>query len=38
MKAVLDFKSTDHYTILYKTVLENRSKMDGILRRYSIQW
>jgi hypothetical protein len=37
-RAVLEFKSTDHYTVLYKTVLENRPAMEGILNHYGVRW
>jgi len=37
-RAVLDFKQTDHYTALYKTVLENRTKMEDILKRHGVGW
>ena len=35
---VMQFKQTDHYTALYTTVLERRSEMDRILKRYGVKW
>ncbi|MEO8096420.1 MAG: hypothetical protein ABI811_01875 [Acidobacteriota bacterium] len=37
-RAVLEFKSTDHYTELYKTVLKNRPALEEILNRYRLHW
>jgi len=37
-RAVLDFQSTDHYTVLYKTVLANRPALEGILKSYGLRW
>ncbi|WP_035350481.1 hypothetical protein [Edaphobacter aggregans] len=36
--AVMKFKEGDHYTELYKTVIENREEMEQILKRYGIGW
>ncbi len=37
-RAVEEFKQTDHYTALYRTVLENRATMESILKRYDVKW
>jgi hypothetical protein len=36
--AVMKFKEGDHYTALYRTVIENREKMERLLKRYGIGW
>jgi hypothetical protein len=37
-RAVEEFKQADHYTALYKTVLENRPMVESILKRYGVKW
>jgi hypothetical protein len=36
--AVERFKQTDHYTALYRIVLENRSKIEAILKSTGVKW
>jgi hypothetical protein len=36
--AVMKFKQGDHYTELYRTVIENRETMEGLLKKYGIGW
>src|SRR5262245_23300741 len=37
-RAVEDFKQNDHYTALYAAVLENKDKIERILKRYGVKW
>jgi hypothetical protein len=37
-RTVEEFKKGDHYTALYATVLEHRTTVEGILKRYRIKW
>lgn len=37
-RGVEEFKKTDHYTALYATVLDNRTKVEKILTRYGVKW
>ena len=37
-RTVLEFLSTQWYTVLYKTVLENRQRVNDILQRQGLRW
>ena len=37
-RTVLEFLSTQWYTVLYKTVLENRQRVNDILQRHGLRW
>ena len=36
--AVIAFKKTDHYTALYALVMDNRPRVEAILRRHGVRW
>jgi hypothetical protein len=37
-KAVEELKQTVHYTALFRTVLDNRARVEGLLARHHVRW
>ena len=37
-RKVIDWKQGDHYTDVYKTILDRREQVEAIMKRYSIKW
>ena len=37
-RRVIEWKQHDHYTAIYDTVLGNREKIEGLMRKYGIRF
>jgi hypothetical protein len=37
-RAVMDFMKNDHYTAIYSVVIENRDRLEGMMKRYGVRW
>jgi hypothetical protein len=37
-RKVIDWKKDDHYKAIYRAVIDNREKVDAIMKRYGIKW
>lgn len=37
-RKVIDWKQGDHYTDVYKTIIDQRERVESIMKRYGIRW
>ena len=37
-RKVIEWKQGDHYTDVYKTIIEQRTQVESIMKRYGIKW